>query len=423
VGAWAQYSGPQVLSRGSDALGDRPGANSGFQYYVGAGEAYEIGILPTSVDATGKILDLGGLFSVWANLGAYGRHAWRHTTLGLDYTGEMSHYTSASQWDRSDHVVSLALSHAPTRRLRLDARVAGGAVSRYYMSSLAATTGGLAPSSLGMFDSRAYYLDTSASASYMWSPRLSFEVQGQGFAVRHRSKALIGLNGYGAQGTVAYQISRKQLIQASYRYMHADYVRGFGESDSHVYMAGYKQVVGRRWVAGVSGGVANVHAIGLEMIAADPLTQALFGTASTVQAFDHNTYVPAVEASLTGRFKNSEFVANYSQMPVAGNGIYMTSDQKSAAARYRYVFTRRASVGVTAAYSRLEGFGQTLLGTTWYTNVGADTSFKVTRSFELFARYDTRKFQMTTGNQFGRLGYIVMFGLNFHPSEIPVSIW
>ena len=59
VYAQAGYGGPQVLSRSSSAVGERPGANTGFQYYGGVGVGYETGILPASVDEQGRILDTG----------------------------------------------------------------------------------------------------------------------------------------------------------------------------------------------------------------------------------------------------------------------------------------------------------------------------------------------------------------------------
>ena len=423
VYAQAGYGGPQVLSRSSSAVGERPGANTGFQYYGGVGVGYETGILPASVDEQGRILDTGGLVSVWASLGAYGRHTWRRTALGLDYAGSYRHYTTASNWDSSDHVIGLQLAHQPSRRLRLETVTRAGTVSRYFVTGNASLSDIITPANYALFDSRAYYLQTDTGITYQKSARLYFTASGQGFAVRHRSKDLVGLDGYGAQGAIAYRVNKRRTVEASYRYTHIDYVRGFGESDMFIYMIGLGESIGKRWQFNVSGGAAQINSIGLESVATDPLTRALFGNTTTVEAFSKQITVGAGTAALSGKFKTSTVTLSYNQMPSPGNGIYLTSRQQAAQAMYRYIGIRKVAVGAFMGYSQMRGIGQEALGNTWWANGGFDVAVKLHRSLEAIGRYDARSVQIDAASGFSRLGYAVSFGLNWHPGEIPLSIW
>ncbi len=418
-----EYSGPQILSRGS-GTGDRIGRPAtGFQYYAGVSGGYETGLIPASVDSQGNIYDPGGLFSIWANFGAYGRHSWRHTEFGLDYTGNVRHYSDVSSYDGSDHTLGIQLTHQHSRRLLLEMRANGGIVSHYYMNALSNVTDILTPANYALFDSRAYFLQLNAGMTYQVNARLSFSASGDGFGVRYRSNSLVGLGGYGAQGSMTYRLNRRRSLNASYRYTHIDYVHGFGESNMHIYFAGLSQQIGRRWQFSIQGGASQIEAIGLESVASDPLTEALFGPSTTVEAFHRNLIMGAGHADLTGRFKNSQFSAVYNQMPTPGNGIYLTSWMTTAQGSYRYLGIRKFSVGAFAGYTRVSGFGQEALGKTWYNNAGADVSYKVVRNLEAILRFDARRMQIDQTTGFNRLGYLVSVGLNWHPGEIPLAIW
>ena len=104
------YSGPEILSRLANTTGERGGVATGFQFYAGVNGTYETGYVPASVDAAGHITTPGGLYGVFANIGAYGRHKWRHTAFGLDYSGNFRHYTTNSSLDGSDHMLGLSIS-------------------------------------------------------------------------------------------------------------------------------------------------------------------------------------------------------------------------------------------------------------------------------------------------------------------------
>lgn len=417
------YAGPSILSRGGSSAGDRSGATAGFQFYAGVTGSYETGIVPASVDSQGNIVDTGELIGVIGNVGAYGTKSWRRTTARLDYTGNFRHYSNNTYYDGMDHMVDLAVQTQLSRRLTLHSSTAAGTMSRYYIAGPGFASDLIANPNYAIFDNRAYYLQTVGGFTYQWSTRSSFSGAGDGFFVRRQSNALVGLNGYGAIGSYAYRMSRTRTIDLSYNYLHFDYPRGFGESDLHTYLLGIAQTLSKRWEIAVAGGVSQISTIGLEEVALDPVTAALFGTTTSVQAFSRSVLVGSGQANLVGTFKKSRMNIYYNQRPSAGNGVYLTSKQSAAGATYSYTGYRKASLSASVNYNSMTSIGQQELGSLSYVSGGVSASYKLLRSLEASAQYEARDLQIEQTGGFARLSYRIAFGLNYHPSEIPISFW
>ncbi len=424
AGVWAQatgggYAGPQILSRGPNDTGQRAGHPDGFSYYAGLAATYETGLVPPSVNSTGKIVNPKALFGVIADLGAYGRHQTRHTTIGLDYTGNFRHYTNDQSFDGSDHILGLTFDIQTSRHNELFFRTAAGTISRYYAGGPASAADFAVPT-YGIFDNRAYYLQQTGGWVYQPTVRLSFSAAGNGFFVRRQSKALVGLNGYGGQATMAYRLSRTRTVDLSFGYVHFDYPHGFGDSDIFTYMAGVSQALSRRWEIGIGGGVSEISTVGLEQVAADPVTAALFGTTTTVQAFQRTIYFPAIRAGLTGNYRRSIVQFMFTQMPNPGNGVYLTSRQTSGGASYSYMMSKRASLSLRAGYTALSSVGQSNIGDLRYTTGGVGAAYKLMRYLDATVQYEGRDFQISQ-NGFGQLSYRISIGINWNPSEYPIS--
>jgi hypothetical protein len=427
VSIWAQatgggYAGPQILSRGISNPGERPGRPDGFQFYAGVSGSYETGLVPPSVDSNGKIVSPDSLVGVLLDLGAYGHHATKHTTIGLDYTGNFRHYADNPYFDGSDHMLGLTVETQESRRNSFFLRTAAGTVSRYYVGGNVSLADFIAVPAYGIVDNRAYYLQQTGGWVYQPTVRLSFSAAGNGFFVRRQSRSLVGLNGYGGQGTMAYRLSRVRTFDLSYGYVHFDYPRGFGDSDIHTTMAGLSQALNRRWELALAAGVAQISTIGLEQISADPLTVALFGNATTVQAFSRSILFPAIRASLIGRYRRSTFQLSYTQLPNPGNGVYLTSKQSTGEGSYSYLASRRASISFRAGYSNMRSIGQEGVGSLKYTTGGVGAAYKLTRALDATAQYEARDFQIGRDG-FGQLSYRFTFGINWNPSEYPISFW
>jgi hypothetical protein len=384
---------------------------------------YETGLIPASLNSEGEVVELGGMSGFQGNLGVFGNKTWRRTSVGLDYAGNYRRYSANSFLNGSDHMLSLGVSNQLSRRVQVFSRSAAGTIARYYTGGALfdSDAGGVA--NFGVFDNRAHYVQQNAGVSFMPNSRLTLTGSGSGWTVRRQSRSLAGVSGYGAEGNLSYRLNRTQFLEGSYTFQHFDYVRNFGETDLHTAMAGFGQRIGRRWQLSLNGGVSKVFTIGLEQVAADPLTAALFGRATSIQAFSRSVNFGAGQAMLRGTFKTSSVDFEFSQLPNPGNGVFLTSKVRQIRGRYSYTGIRRMSLSLLVSRMSMQSIGQSQLGTFQFTNGGVASSFKLMRSLEAVAQFDARDLSVSQGLGFSRLSHRVAFGLNWHPSEFPITFW
>jgi hypothetical protein len=424
IPAAAQYSGPNVLSRGyGSSTGQRGGVDEGIRIYAGVSGSYETGIVPSSVDSTGNITDYGSTMGVLANVGAYGHKDWKRTRLELDYFGNFRHYTENSYLDGIDNMLSLGVARQISKRVQLFTNTAAGTVSRYYAAAPIYAVGYSAVPTTPLLDNRLYYLQNITGIQYTPTLRWSFTMSGTGYINRYQSSSLIGLQGYGGSASAEYRMSRRRSLLLSYQFMHIDYQRTFGDADAHIVMAGVAQQLSRRWTLSFSGGASRTHAVGIEQVAADPVTAALFGTQVVSKAFDSAMINPAFNISLNGTYRRWGLSASYAQMPNPGNGIYLTSNTGSATGRFSYTGIRRATLSAFGGYYFYTSIGQTSLGKYTYWGGGASSSYRLTKSLDAFAMWDMRSQQIHMPNGLDQVSQRVTFGVNWHSSELPVTFW
>lgn len=130
TGQISNYLGPGILTRGAGDIGTRAGQDVDLRFFVSATGIYDNGLQPFSVDSTGQLATVNGLWGTEVALGAYGVHNFRHARLGLDYKGTYRHYTEQSSYDGSDHQLALGYSYQKSRRLVFDLRQLAGSVSQ-----------------------------------------------------------------------------------------------------------------------------------------------------------------------------------------------------------------------------------------------------------------------------------------------------
>src|SRR5689334_22536729 len=81
------YGGPSLLSRGGNRPGRRGRGPVNFTFYGAIRGTYDTGLLPVTLGSDNRVtsVDLAG---IQAELGLYGGHTWRRTSVGLDYRGD-----------------------------------------------------------------------------------------------------------------------------------------------------------------------------------------------------------------------------------------------------------------------------------------------------------------------------------------------
>src|SRR5581483_5084763 len=105
--ATEEYGGPAILSRGEMPNMAAP-APVTFRPFIGLNGVYDNGLIPVSVTPQGQIPN-DNLYGVELNLGLYGYHNWKRTTIALDYKGDFRHYSQNSYYDGTDDILSLIL--------------------------------------------------------------------------------------------------------------------------------------------------------------------------------------------------------------------------------------------------------------------------------------------------------------------------
>ena len=422
TGGGGGYLGPGVLSRGAGDIGRRSGQEVDLRFFASAYAIYDTGIQPFSLDSSGKLLETNGLFGVEGELGVYGTHDWKRASLGLDYRGNYRHYNDSTFYNGSDHSLMLGYSFRRSRRFAVDMRQVAGTSSRGLGGFTSIVPGDLVnqPTSL-LFDNQTYYSQSSMSFNYIQSARTIFTAGGDGFLVRRQSKALIGMNGFSLYGAVQHRQTKNTTVGVTYKYMHYDYPRAFGEADVNVAQLTYSTVLGRRWTFSLAGGVARSEVRGIQQVAVDPVIAALTGQAAVIRTFYRLNTLPSLEATLTGKFKHTQLVLNYSRGVNAGNGLYLTSRSESAGGILSYTAIRRVALSMSGGYGTLGGLSQGLSNYRQF-NAGASASYALGRSMHVTGRYESRHTELES-YLYNRFGYRATFGLTFSPGTLPVSFW
>ncbi len=419
----AGYEGPTILSRGLGTALQGGGDLFRLRPYLSLTGRYDAGLTPVSVDSSGRI-PKEDLYGGEAQFGLYGYHNWRHTLLGINYRGDVRHYSRNSYYDGSNHSLSLGVTHQPTRRLAYSFREAAGTYSRDYGEYSGYTY--FDPAFAGVpthevFNGRTHYASTMGDVTYMKSQRLSFNIGGSGLVVRRRSSALVGVTGWTARGDMQYRLGRTAAIGADYGFTHFEFTRAFGASDIHTVAADLSFRLGRQWDIGLRIGGARVETLGLHRVDVDPVIAAIIGRTTGIEAFYRVNYVPALKANLSRAFRRSTLSFSYEAGVSPGNGLYMTSRSESANVSYSHTASRRWNVGLNAGYGSFSSLMQTIGRYTGYT-AGGGVTFQVKTWMHIVGRYDARRYDVP-GPLSNRLAHSGTLGLAFSPGELPLSLW
>ena len=422
-GSGEEYGGPAILSRG-EVPGAQTASPIAFRPYIGLSGIYDAGLIPVSVTSTGGIPSTD-LYGEELNLGAYTYHTWKHTTLGLDYRGDYRHY-STSYWDGTDDFLSLILTHRPSKRVTFTLRNQAGVYS-FNNYTLSAPVGFLDPNYLQLpqndiFDNRVVFVGTSADLTYRVSPRLSFNLGGEGSLVRRESTALYGMTGAVAHGDLQYRISRHSTLGADYRFTYYDYTRGFGNTAIQSVGLNYSTQVSRQVQLSARIGGARIESNSLTEVALDPALAALLGESVSIQAAHTLNYVPDMQVRLSDTFRHSQFTLEYLNQVVPGNGVYLTSRNNSGNVSYSYSGVRHWNFGVNGTYGRMTALVQTVGVYTAY-GAGAGITRDLGRGLHTVLRLDAHHYDIATSTAFTHTEYRASLGLSFSPGDVPLVLW
>ena len=417
------YQGPSILSRGGNSPGQRGRAPIDFQFYGSVRGAAETGLIPAAVDEQGDLQDVT-LYGVQAELGLYGGHTWKRSSLGVDYRGDYRQYTRNTSFNGTNQVGSLVFGHQLSRRTTVSVQQSLGTINRAFGGFVAPAVTDLNNPGIPLneiFDERAYFLQTAGQVAHRMSARTTVAVSGSGFAIKRSAASLAGVRGYQASGQASYRVTRRDTILGVYNWTEYSYPRRFGGAKIHTVSGGFSREVSEALTVSLTAGVFRAGIQGAQIVTLAPEIAAILGRTTGVEAFDSVVYKPSVDAQVTYSMERGRFNAAFSSGPSPGNGLYLTSNTQSVSSGYSYTGIRKLSLGVSVNRTRMSSLAQDIQGDLTYLQGGGGFSYNLGHNLALTTQLDGRRFR-SPGIQ-GRSGLIFSMGLSYSPASIPLSIW
>jgi hypothetical protein len=418
-----EYGGPAILSRGETPAMMQSPAPIAFRPYIGLSAIFDNGIVPATVTSTGQI-PTPDVYGVELNLGAYTYRTWKHTSLGVNYSGNFRHYSQQTFYDGTDQLLALILTHAPSKRVTFTLRNSAGTYSENY--GLPTPLGIADPNYLQLPQNDIFYgpvifLSTAADVTFHKSGRLSFNIGGEGDLVRRRSTALYGSTEGSARADMEYRLTRHSTLGVDYRFTYYSYTKGFGNTDINSVGLNYSTQFTRHLQLSARIGGARVQSLSLAEVPIDPVVAALLGETVGIQVAHQLSYVPDIMARLTDTFRRSTLGVSYINGVSPGNGVYLSSRSQSETVSYSYTGVRHWNFGASAAYSRMDALVQTLGAYTSYGG-GIGVTRDLGKGLHTVLRLDTRHYDIPN-NQFLHTEYRATLGLTFSPGDVPLVLW
>jgi hypothetical protein len=418
------YGGPSMLSRGGNLPGQRGRAPVGITVYGALrGTVWESGLTPIRLDEDGTLSE-DNSYGAQAEIGAYGTHSWRKTTLGLDYRGDYRYATLRRNYNGTNQALSLDILHTATRRTAIFFRETGGSTNRAFGGFLAPSI--VDPLSLNLandevFDTRTYFSQTSGGVSYRASARMTYTLAGDGFFTKRPDPRLVGVSGYRASGDADYRLTSRTAVGGRYHYMVFQFPRIFGDAEMQGAELKLIRRVTRNLELNFRAGAAYVKSSGTQQVQLSPEVAALLGRRTGVEAFTRSDWIPLISATAAYTLERSRFTAAYATGVSPGNGVYLTSARTTTSLGYSFTGIRKLSMGVSGRHSVLSSKSINLSNLSMLSG-GGGLNYALTRYIDLSTQFDYRTFR-SGGIRAGREGFYFAAGLSVSPARIPLSMW
>ena len=421
----AQYGGPAILARGQS-----PGAMAAtqidFRPYATVSGTYSAGLNGVSVDANGAPVD-DASYGVSIGYGISGMHSWKHTKVGLNYSGGFSHYSKTFYDGVSGQNLQLSITHQLTRHAVLS--LSGTAV--YYGSNRSTPT---LPQTIefdpattyvptnDFFDNRTFSFSAQPSLAIQRSMRLSFVVGGDAFLTRRRSSALFGVKGIGAHGDIQYRASRRSTVGAMYSFIHYTFTGVAGSSEAHSFGATYSTVLTRSTQFSATGGISRYEDTFVEIIPIDPAIAAVIGINFAQRVSKQAHFTPNINARISKTVPRGVIFLSASHGINPGNGLFLTSTSTTVGAGYSYSGLRRWSLSAGGSYNTSTSQGN-VFGQYGSYSANVSASRQVAPITHGVLSFNVRKYDSGDFKNYNKWSYSVNLGLSFSPGDIPVRLW
>jgi hypothetical protein len=272
-----------------------------------------------------------------------------------------------------------------------------------------------------LFDTRTYYLQSSASATWLQSARMSYTAGASTFLQNLKSLGLSNLWGYNFNGSMMRRMSKSSTMGVTYVYSHFEYPEFFSQSTSHIFQGLYATGLGRFWTLSIEAGATVTKGQNLVSFTLNPVLAAILGQSTFTGITSYQTIYPSGTVALKRQFRRAALGLNYYRGVNSGNGAYVTGRLGNAFASISYTGLRKVNFGSDGGYYHLKSIGQNL-GSYWQYSAGAGINYALGHDIHLSLRYDFRDQQVDISN-YKHNGSRATIGLNFSPGNLPLSLW
>jgi hypothetical protein len=421
---FAQYAGPAILSRG-EAPAALQTPEVSFRPYADFSAVYDGGLAGVTLQEDGSLRNAGSA-GIRANWGISGTHSWRHTKLGLDYRGSLTHYNN-SYFDSTDQALLLGVSHQFSPHMLLTLRESAGTFGRNFQLPGLSQTVPFDPvasyiPTVDYFDNRTYYMSTQADLTIQRSARLVFNVGGDGFITRRRAAALTGAIGASARGDIEYRLTRHTSLGAIYNYSRFEFTNTDGGTDIHTFDGGYSVQLTRNLEFSGYGGMMRVESKFIRLAAIDPVIAALLGISAAPQIVHTIGNKPNFAGRLSRRYQRGVFYVNGGYTATPGNGLFLTSFSKAVTAGYTYTGMRTWAFSTYGAYNDSTATGS-ITGNYRAGTGSVSISRQITRSVHALVEAGIRKYDSGDFSGYNRAVFFCRAGIGVTPGNLPFRLW
>jgi hypothetical protein len=424
--AFAQYAGPAILSRG-DAPAAMATSQVDFRPFVDIAGVYTTGLSGLVASSQGTTLGNASSAGLLLNFGLSGIHSWKHTKVGLDYVGSITHYdkTTYGGYDNQSFLLSVTHQFSPHALFSLGENAS--IVSQPLASPGLPQTVTFDPAltynpTTDFYDNRTLFLNTQAGLIFQKSARLSFSLGGHGSLTDRQGPGLYSVTGAGANGDMQYRWTRRSTVGASYNYMHFEYHGTFNATDVHTASGTYALQLTRSLEFTGYGGFSQAETKFLRTVPLSPVLAGLIGLQNGVVINYTATYHPTYGVRLSQSFEHGVAFLSSSYMVTPGNGLFLTSTALSAATGYNYTGVRRWSFGVTSSYTRAYSVAN-VVGSYQDITGRVSASRALDRFLHLTFSMSAIQYRSSNFAGYNRLTYTANLGLAFSPGNLPLRVW
>jgi hypothetical protein len=272
-----------------------------------------------------------------------------------------------------------------------------------------------------LFDTRTYYLQSSASATWIQSRRVSYTFGGGAFFQNNKSEGLSNGWGYSFTSSMRRRMSKSSTLGATYEYSHFEFPGFAYLSNSNTFHTLYAVGLGQTWTLSIEAGATITRGQSAFTFALNPALAALLGRSTVTGISDYQTIYPSGTISLKRQLPRTAVSFNYFRGVNSGNGTYTTGRLDNVYATISYTGLRKVNLGADGGYYKLKSIGQNLGSYAQY-SAGGGISYALGRDLHLSLRYDFRDQQVDISN-YQHNGSRATIGLLFSPGNLPLSLW